>query len=104
MHLMSTIKGRLSEKAYALFALMAVGHFLDMTVTLNSSTILHFLLSRKIVRQDDGDPFCMNFGVGGHILRFRMKEFALATGLNFKLTAATKEDLDNPLVSRIHQS
>ncbi|RZC60272.1 hypothetical protein C5167_022035 [Papaver somniferum] len=42
--------GRLSDKACAVFASTAVGHFLDMPDTKNSGAILHYLLSREIHR------------------------------------------------------
>lgn len=92
--IMSVIRGRLSNKALEVLASTAVGHFLEIPGTQYSGAIVHFLLSREIVQQEDGDPFCMNFGIGGHIMTFGMNEFALATGLSFKMTTAIVEDVD----------
>ncbi|KAI3883693.1 hypothetical protein MKW92_038819 [Papaver armeniacum] len=81
--LLAEVRGWLSVNEQAIFKGTAIGHLLSVPEDSKfSGTILHFLLSREIHVDDKPDE--MHFKVGGKILHFGKREFALITGLSFK--------------------
>ncbi|XP_026412409.1 uncharacterized protein LOC113308141 isoform X1 [Papaver somniferum] len=81
--LLANVRDWLSVDEQAIFKGTSIGHLLSVPADSKfSSTIVHFLLSREI--HIDGKPDEMHFKVGGKILHFGKREFALITGLSFK--------------------
>ncbi|XP_026428075.1 uncharacterized protein LOC113323945 [Papaver somniferum] len=80
---LAEVRDWLSVDQQAIFKGTAIGHLLSVPAESKySGTILHFLLSREIHVDDKPDE--MHFKVGGKILHFGKREFALVTGLSFK--------------------
>ncbi|KAI3914663.1 hypothetical protein MKX01_008022 [Papaver californicum] len=83
LQLLAKVRDWLSVDEQAIFKGTAIGHILSVPADSKcSSTIVHFLLSREIHMDDKPDE--MHFKVGGKILHFGKREFALITGLSFK--------------------
>ncbi|XP_026412868.1 uncharacterized protein LOC113308622 isoform X2 [Papaver somniferum] len=81
--LLAEIRKWLSVDEKAIFKGTAIGHLLSVPEDSKfSGTIVHFLLSREIDMDDKPDE--MHFKVGGKLLHFGKREFALITGLSFK--------------------
>ncbi|KAI3878243.1 hypothetical protein MKX03_005072 [Papaver bracteatum] len=81
--LLANVRDWLSADEQAILKGTSIGHLLSVPADSKfSSTIVHFLLSREI--HMDGKPDEMHFKVGGKILHFGKREFALITGLSFK--------------------
>ncbi|XP_026415153.1 uncharacterized protein LOC113310637 isoform X2 [Papaver somniferum] len=92
---LAEVRDWLSVDEQAIFKGTAIGHLLSVPADLKySGTILHFLLSREIHVDDKPDE--MHFKVGGKILHFGKREFALVTGLSFK---KPEKDFVSPLKS-----
>ncbi|XP_026415148.1 uncharacterized protein LOC113310636 isoform X2 [Papaver somniferum] len=80
--LLAEVRNLLSVDEQAIFKGTAIGHLLSVPDDSKfSGTIVHFLLSREI--QLDDKPEKMHFKVGGKVLHFGKREFALITGLSF---------------------
>ncbi|KAI3894054.1 hypothetical protein MKW92_026072, partial [Papaver armeniacum] len=80
--LLAEVRDLLSVDEQAIFKGTAIGHLLSVPDDSKfSGTIVHFLLSREI--QLDDKPDEMHFKVGGKVLHFGKREFALITGLSF---------------------
>ncbi|KAI3844788.1 hypothetical protein MKX03_003432, partial [Papaver bracteatum] len=81
--LLAEVQNLLSVDEQDVFKGTAIGHLLSVPDDSKfSGTIVHFLLSREI--QLDDKPDEMHFKVGGKVLHFGKREFALVTGLSFK--------------------
>ncbi|XP_026415155.1 uncharacterized protein LOC113310637 isoform X4 [Papaver somniferum] len=81
--LLAEVRKWLSVDEQAIFKGTAIGHLLSVPEDSKfSGTIVHFLLSREIHMDDKPDE--MHFKVGGKLLHFGKREFALITGLSFK--------------------
>ncbi|RZC76285.1 hypothetical protein C5167_000414 [Papaver somniferum] len=81
--LLAEVRDLLSVDEKAIFKGTSIGHLLSVPANSKfSGTIVHFLHSREIHVDDKPDE--MHFKVGGKILHFGKREFALITGLSFK--------------------
>ncbi|XP_026412068.1 uncharacterized protein LOC113307826 [Papaver somniferum] len=81
--LLPEVRDWLSVDEQAIFKGTAIGHLLLVPEDSKfSGSVVHFLLSREIHMDDKPDE--MHFKVGGKVLHFGKREFALITGLSFK--------------------
>ncbi|KAI3894787.1 hypothetical protein MKX03_023582, partial [Papaver bracteatum] len=95
LQLLAEVRGWLSINEQAIFKGTAIGHLLSVPADSKfSGTILHFLLSRQIHMNDKPDE--MRFKVGGKVLHFGKREFALTTGLSFRKSEKAFVSPKNP--------
>lgn len=73
------IKTILPERVLERFRQSCFGNYLDFAITIQSSQLLLHLIQRQCKPKNTSK---LNFLIGGRVLRFSLREFALITGLN----------------------
>ena len=85
------IKENLGDRLINRFREGIFGHFLNFSITNQSSQLLLQLIQRMCKPKSTSQP---QFLIGGRVLKFGLREFALITGLNcHKISDINQEDI-----------
>ena len=84
------IKKNLGDTLINRFRQGIFGHFLDVSITNQSSQLLLHLIQRMCKPKLTSR---LNFLIGGRVLKFWLREFALVTGLNCHEVPKIKKEI-----------
>ena len=92
LEVIEKIKKKLGDNLLEKFRETPFGHFLDFAITNQSSQLLMHLIQKQYKSKSSKE---LNFLIGGRVIRFGLREFALITGPNCgPLPKITKDDIE----------
>ncbi|GJZ77977.1 hypothetical protein Tco_0642649 [Tanacetum coccineum] len=84
------MKDRLGLDRCELFRSTSFGRWLDLTYVENEEGLIHYMLHKQKVSDNDHYDFPLIYNVNGHTLHFGRSEFFLITGFKFELLSSHK--------------
>ncbi|GJY00625.1 phospholipase-like, aminotransferase-like mobile domain protein [Tanacetum coccineum] len=83
LHYFPLMKDRLGLDRCVLFRETCFGRWLDLTYVENAESIIHYMLQKQKVSDNDHYELPLIYNVNGHTLHFDRREFCLISGFKF---------------------
>ncbi|GKE43746.1 hypothetical protein Tco_1471030, partial [Tanacetum coccineum] len=90
LHYFSLTKDRLGLDRCVLFSLTCFERWLDLTYVENEEDLIHYMLQKQKVSDNDHYDLPLIYNVNGHTLHFGRCEFCLITGFKFGFNSFCK--------------